>query len=253
MRWHALGDLWRYRDVWRQPPIRQAMRAERDKEIADMVPVVVFIAVLVAVLIFVVLPNGVGEQAVEVLRRLWPWWVVQAAPLICALAWAALNAPGIALKLTECEARGEFSGGVADAADDMRSASVLAARLCVPIIVAHAAACLACTVLQIGFTLVLGLVMDMVWAVGDFHAMADVVFARVSPLAWLRALFQAWGLGLVCATVAVLCAWPGTQTARRGLDSHRLGLRVMLVSAVACVLTAVALNGLTALLGLSLV
>ena len=108
--------------------------------------------------------------------------------------------------------------------------------------------CLVCTVLWIAFTLGLGLLADLVWAVGDVRALAAVV-TEVSPLAWLQALLAAWVLGLVCTLAAVLYAWPGTQITQRGLDAHRLGLRAMMIAAVACVVASVAFNWIATVLG----
>lgn len=245
VRWHAMHELWLYRHYWRLPHARQAMRAERDNEIAEMVPIVLFTAVLAAVLLFLVLPSNVGEQATEVLTRLWPWCVVHVAPLLSALTLALLNAPSIALQLTEHEAAGEFNG---PPSDDARTRSALAAHLCVPLVMAHATVCMVCTVLLISFTMGLGLLADLVWAVGDVRALAAVV-TEVSPLAWFQALLEAWVLGLVCTLAAVLYAWPGTQITQRGLDSHRLGLRAMLVAAVACVVATVAFHWMATVLG----
>jgi hypothetical protein len=246
VRWRALHELWLYRHYWRLPHARQAMRAERDNEIAEMVPIVLLTAVLAAALLFLVLPSNVGEQATEVLSRVWPWCVVHVAPLFSALTLAMLNAPSIALQLTEREAAGEFEG---QQPGDVRTRSALAAHLCVPLTMAHATVCLVCTVLLTVFTMGLGLLADLVWAVGDVRALAEVVFTQVSPLAWLQAMLSAWVLGLVCTLAAVVYAWPGTQITQRGLDSHRLGLRAMMVSAVACVLATVAFNWTATVLG----
>ena len=177
-------------------------------------------------------------------------WVVQIAPMLCALTMAMLNAPGIALQLTEREAAGEFTG--ADPRD-LRTRSALAAHLCVPLIVAHAAVCVACTFLVVLFVLALGLLAQLVLAVGDVRNVADLVFARVSPVMWLHTALSAWGLGLVCVLSAVVYAWPGTQITQRGLDAHRLGLRAMMVSAIACVVAGLAFNWVAVLLGWSAV
>lgn len=246
VRWRALRELWLYRNYWRIPGPRAAMRRERDNELAETMPLMLLLAFMAAVLMFVVLPSSLGEQAPEALARLWPLWVVQVAPMLCALTMALLNAPSIALQLTERQNAGEFAG--ADPADVL-TRSALAAHLCVPLVVAHAAVCTACTVLVVLFTLVFGLVAEMVLAVGDARAIAAVVFTQVPPLGWLHALFSAWALGLICVLAAVVYAWPGTQTTQRGLDAHRLGLRAMMVSAMACVGAGLAHNWAAALLG----
>lgn len=250
VRWRALRELWWYRSYWRLPRARTAMRLERDTELAEMVPLLLLVALMVAALMFVVLPQKLGEQATEALSTLWPIWVVQIAPMLCALTMAMLNAPGIALQLTEREAAGEFTG--ADPRD-LRTRSALAAHLCVPLIVAHAAVCVACTFLVVLFVLALGLLAQLVLAVGDVRNVADLVFARVSPVMWLHTALSAWGLGLVCVLSAVVYAWPGTQITQRGLDAHRLGLRAMMVSAIACVVAGLAFNWVAVLLGWSAV
>ncbi len=246
VRWRALQELWWYRSYWRLPTARAAMRLERDNELADMAPVLLLLALMVAVAMFVVLPNTLGEQATEALGTLWPLWVVQASPMLCALTMAMLNAPGIALRLTEREAAGEFTG---EDPTDVRTRSALAAHLCVPLIIAHTVVCVACHFLLVLFVLVFGLLASLVLAVGDLRAVADLVFARVSPFMWLHATLNAWGLGLVCVVAAVVYAWPGTQVTQRGLDVHRLGLRAMMVSALACVGAGLAFNWLAVLLG----
>jgi hypothetical protein len=246
VRWRALRELWWYRSYWRLPSARTAMRLERDTELAAMAPILLLIALMVAALMFVVLPQKLGEQATEALSTLWPIWVIHIAPMLCALTMAMLNAPGIALQLTEREAAGEFTG--ADSRD-LRTRSALAAHLCVPLIVAHAAVCVACTFLVVFFVLVFGLLAQLVLAVGDIRNVADLVFARISPLAWLHTALSAWALGLVCVLSAVVYAWPGTQITQRGLDAHRLGLRAMMVSAIACVVAGVAFNWVAVLLG----
>ncbi|MEY2954103.1 MAG: hypothetical protein RLZZ401_2190 [Pseudomonadota bacterium] len=245
VRWCALQELWLYRSYWRLPEARRAMRAERDAELAETVPVLLLLALLVATLLFVLLPSTLGEQATGALALLWPVWVVQVAPLLCALLLALLNAPGIALQLTEREAAGEFAG-------DPRTRSALAARHCVPLIVAHTVVCVASLVLLVLLVLVLGLLAQAVLALGDVRASAAIVLTRVDPVHWLRALFNAGVLGLACVGVAVVYAWPGTQITQRGLDVHRLGLRAMLLSAAASVAAAIAVNGLATLLGWSL-
>jgi hypothetical protein len=211
--------------------------------------VLLLLSLMAGLMLFVVLPSNLGEQATEALTQLWPLWVVQVAPMLCALTMALLNAPDIALQLTEREANGQFNGvDVTDPAH-ARTRSGLAARQCVPVIIAHATVCAACTMLVSAFTLVFGLVAELVLAVGDIKAVAAVVFVQVSPTMWLHSLFSGWALGLICAAVAAVYAWPGTQIMQRGLDAHRLGVRAMMVSAVACVLSGVVFNWVSTQLG----
>lgn len=248
VRWRALRELWLYRNYWRIPVARVAMRLERDNELAELTPVLLLLALMVGSMMFVVLPQTLGEQAVEALATLWPLWVVQVAPMVCALTMALLNAPGIALRLTEREAEGAFTG--ADPADVL-TRSALAAHQCVPLIMAHTAVCFAGTFLLVFFTLVFGLLAEVVLAVGDVRTVADVVFARVSPSMWLHTAISGWVLGMVGVVAVVVYAWPGTQIAHRGLDVHRLGLRAMMVSALACVGAGGAINWVSSLLGWS--
>lgn len=241
VRWQALGDLWAYRHCWRVPAARQAMRAERDTEMAETMPFVLVLALLLGIALFVVLPASLGEQAASVLARLWPAMVSLGAPLGCALMMALLNAPGIALRLTECEAAGEFAGTPA-----IRSAK--SAYRCVPMLVAHSVVCMACTVLLLLFVMVMGLTAELVMDIGDVASNASIVLSKVKPYQWLLGLLNAGLLGWCCVLASVVYAWPGTQLAQRGLDAHRLGLRAMLVSTLACVAAGLGMLWLQALL-----
>jgi hypothetical protein len=265
LRWQVLRTLWLHRYRWRVQPGLASLRTERDHELADTVPIVALIALMVALLLFIVLPNVLGEQSTELLGVLWPFWVVQVAPMLCALLLALLNAPNIALELTERELAGDFNGPTSPESPASASAApgdaartkalhnatrnALAAHRCVPLVMAHAMVCVACTVLVVAFSMLLGLGAQTVLAVGDVRATAAVIFTAVSPLAWLRTVFNGWALGLVCTLAAVVYAWPGTQHATRALDIHRLGVRTMLVSAVACVLAGLAFNWVAGVLG----
>jgi hypothetical protein len=47
----------------------------------------------------------------------------------------------------------------------------------------------------------------------------------------------------------MLYAWPGTQNTAASVDAHRLGLRAMMISSVAVVVTLLAVNWFINLLG----
>lgn len=243
LRWFALRELWWYRASWLIPSARRIMQQERNHELAEMVPILVGLGLVAGAAIFVVLPSSLQEQSSSILNTLWPLWVVQVVPMICAQAMAMQNAPSIAMRLTEAELEGDF-----DMHDIVRHSSQ-AAVAAVPLIMAHAAVCAASAALLVMFTLGFGLLAGLVLAVGDLRTTIDIVFARVPPLVWLRAAFSAWLLGGVCVTAAVVYAWPGTQQAHSGIGAHRLGLRAMLSASVACALTGSFMNWVAGLLG----
>jgi hypothetical protein len=243
LRWFALRELWWYRTCWRMPAARSMMQAERNSELREMLPILVVIGLMAGVVIFVVLPSSLQEQSSSILDTLWPLWVVQVVPMICAQAMAMQNAPQIAMHLTEAEHQGSFDP------QDIKRHSAQAAHAAVPLIVAHAAVCAASAALLVVFTLGFGLLAGLVLAVGDLHTTVDIVFARVPPLVWLRVAFSAWLLGAVCVTAAVVYAWPGTQQSHSGMDAHRLGLRAMLSASIACGLTGSLMNWVAGLLG----
>ncbi len=243
LRWFALGELWWYRASWRIPAARATMQRERSNEMREMLPILVVLGLLAGITIFVALPSALQEQSSTILATLWPIWVVQIAPMICAQAMAMQNSPSIAIRLTEAELQGDF-----DMQDIVRH-STQAAHATVPLIVAHAAVCAASACLLVLFTLCFGLLAGLVLAVGDLRTTIDIVFARVPPLVWLRAAFSAWLLGGVCVTAAVLYAWPGTQQAHSGMGAHRMGMRAMLVSSAACAGTGMFMNWVAGLLG----
>jgi hypothetical protein len=241
-RWMGLRELWFYRSYWRLPQGRNAMERERDKEMAEVMPVLLVIALVAGVLIFEVMPSALVDQNASVLATMWPVWVVQVAPMICAQMLAMQNAPDIALAMTERASRGGYS-----TSPRMRAAQ--AAHTAVPTIMAHATVCAAAACLLVMFTLVFGLIAGLVMDEGDLRGSMDIVFNRVSPLLWIRAFFQAWVLGGVCVTAAVLFAWPGTQVSGKGVDAHRLGLRAMLASSAACAVAGLSMNWVANLFG----
>jgi hypothetical protein len=243
LRWFALGELWWYRACWRLPMARGIMRRERDYEMRQMLPILVVLGIVAGVTIFVVLPSTLQEQSATLLSSLWPLWVVQVVPMICAQAMAMQNAPNIAIRLTEAELQGDFD------MQDIVKHSAQAAHAAVPLIFAHAAVAAASACLLVLFTLCFGLLAALVLAVGDLRTTIDIVFARVPPLVWLRAAFSAWLLGGVCVTAAVLYAWPGTQQSHSGMGAHRMGLRAMLAASLSCAAAGSFMNWVAGLLG----
>jgi hypothetical protein len=243
LRWFALGELWWYRACWKLPVARRIMQRERSHEMREMLPILVVLSAVAGVAIFVVLPSTLQEQSSSVLASLWPLWVVQMAPMICAQAMAMQNAPAIAMRLTEAELQGDFD------MQDIARHSAQAAHAAVPLIAAHAAVAAASACLLVLFTLGFGLLAGLVLAVGDLRTTIDIVFARVPPLVWLRAAFSAWLLGAVCVTAAILYAWPGTQQSHSGIGAHRLGLRAMLAASLSCAAAGSFMNWVAGLLG----
>lgn len=106
LRWFALGELWWYRASWRIPAARATMQRERSNEMREMLPILVVLGLLAGITIFVALPSALQEQSSTILATLWPIWVVQIAPMICAQAMAMQNSPSIAIRLTEAELGG---------------------------------------------------------------------------------------------------------------------------------------------------
>jgi hypothetical protein len=243
LRWFALGELWWYRACWRLPVARGIMQRERSYEMREMLPILVVLGIVAGVTIFVVLPSTLQEQSATLLSSLWPLWVVQVVPMICAQAMAMQNAPNIAIRLTEAELQGDFD------MQDIAKHSAQAAHAAVPLIFAHATVAAASACLLVLFTLCFGLLAALVLAVGDLRTTIDIVFARVPPLVWLRAAFSAWLLGGVCVTAAVLYAWPGTQQSHSGMGAHRMGLRAMLVASLSCAVAGSFMNWVAGLLG----
>lgn len=228
-------ELWLHRDGWRLPLPRALMRRERSTMLSELMPAVMVIALMVGALLFVTLPSALGDSYMAALATLWPVWVVQAAPLAAAQVLAMQRAPTLALELSHRHGSGEF------AALGLLQASP-AAWPCVPLLAAHAAVTAAASFLLIGLTLVFGFMGALVLAVGDLRQSLDAVFVLVSPLDWLRSGIAAALYGLACSLAAMLYAWPGTQSSAAAVDAHRLGLRAMIVSSLAIIVTAVAFS-----------
>lgn len=235
VRGHALAQLWLHRSCWQLPLPRALMRRERDTQLADLMPAMLVIALMVGVLMFVTLPSTLGGSYSAALATLWPIWVIQAAPMAAAQVLAMQRAPTLALELSQRHASGEF-----EALALMQTSP--AAYPCVPLLAAHAAVTAAAGFLLITLTLLIGISAAFVMAVGDLGQSIDAVFTLVSPLDWFRSLVTAMVLGLACSLATMLYAWPGTQTGRAGVDAHRLGLHAMIVSSLTTIAAALTLN-----------
>ena len=244
VRWGALCGLWRYHGCWRLHAIRQRITNELGREITETMPIVLIVSLIAAILIFVVLPASLREQAETILANLWPIWVVQAAPMVCAQVLAMLNAPAMALRYVELHSENAFS-------DDGQTRDRQVAALALPQIFAHGFLCAACACLLVTFSLVFGILAELVLAVGDIRSVLTTILASTSPLAWLRSIGQAFVLGSVCALSAVLFAWPGSQTSSNAKDTHRIGVFAMIAASAACALAGLAMNWLAGLLGWS--
>lgn len=243
LRGTALLQLWAHRGQWRLPLPRALMQRERDILLAELIPAVMFIALMAGTLLFVTLASALQGTYQTALATLWPVWVIQAAPLAAAQLLAMRRSPTLALELSHRHARGEFE----TLAHFQASA---AAYPCVPMLVAHAWVAAAASFLIIALTLLAGFAGAFVFAVGDLRQTTNAVFSLVTPLGWLRSLFTALVLGLACSLAATLYAWPGTQTGTAaGVDAHRLGLRAMLLSSASVIAAALALNWLMNLFG----
>ena len=244
VRWAAACGLWRYHGCWRLPAIRHRIKNELLRELVETMPIVLIVSLIAAILIFIVLPASLREQAETILANLWPIYVVQAAPMVCAQILAMLNAPAMALRYTELHSEDAFSS---DSGHRDRQVAALA----LPQIFAHAFLCTACACLLVAFTLLFGILAEVVLAVGDIRSVLATILASTSPLAWLRSLGQALVLGAVCALSAVLFAWPGSQTSSNAKDTHRIGVFAMIAASAACALAGLAMNWVAGLLGWS--
>jgi len=225
-RLHALWALWCYRRSWRLPAGRSALRAERNREITELMPFVLLTAALGGVGLFVLLPLGLGGQAALVLQQVWPLILVFAAPWGCATLMAWLSAPHLALRLSEFAASGMRDEGVSPL-------STRAALYCVPLLLAHTLVCMAASALLLLFMLAIGLTANLVLHAGDLGDLASIAFSTPTPLQWLQTWCHAALLGMASMLGTVLYAWPGTQLVNKGLDAHRLGLRATLASMIA--------------------
>ncbi len=242
VRWNAARGLWRYSGCWRLPAIRRRIRRELHLELTETMPIVLLVALIAAIMIFIVLPASLRDQSETLLAALWPIWVVQAAPMVCALVLSLLNAPAVALQYVELTAQGRIP--TEPLARDRHVAA-----LAVPQVIAHGILCAACACLLVMFTLIFGILAELVLAVGDLRSVLSIILSSTSPLAWLRSIGQAAMLGAVCALSAVLFAWPGSQTSANAKDTHRIGILAIIAAATACALTGLGMNWVAGLLG----
>lgn len=242
VRWEAACGLWRYHGCWRLPLIRARLKAELYREVSETMPIVLILSLIAAVMIFIVLPASLREQAETILSSLWPIWVVQAAPMVCALVLCMLNAPAIALRYVELDAQGALP-------DLPRERDRRVAALAVPQVLAHALLCAACACLLVMFSLLFGILAELVLAVGDLRSVLTTILASTPPWALLRSIGQAAVLGAVCALASVLFAWPGSLRSASAKDTHRIGILAMIAAATACALTGLGLNWVAGLLG----
>lgn len=241
-RWQALGLLWCYRGVWLLPPSRAQLRAECHGELTETIPVIIVLALMAGIGLFVALPAALKEQTETVLATLWPIWVVQAAPMICAQSMAMQNAPAMALRSIAAQDRGDWGHALS-------MQSRCAARVAIPRMLSHAIVCMASACLLVMFTLLFGLLASLVLNIGDLRQMLDTAFASVSPWSWLRAALQASVLGAVCVLTSALLAWPGSWHAQDVHQAHKIGVRAMLIASASCALAGIGMNWVADLLG----
>jgi ABC-type transporter Mla maintaining outer membrane lipid asymmetry permease subunit MlaE len=242
-RLHALGQLWAALDNWRQPAPRALLRRERDAQLADLMPVLSLIALMVGIALFPTLAGTLGNNYPAALEGLWPLWATQAAPLIAVLALTARRLPGLALDLARRNADGEFAA-------QSRLGVSAATYPVLPWVLAQAWVTLAATSLLVIGSLLLGLLAGVIVNSGDPRLSFDLALDTLPPLLWLRALVTAWLLGALAAIAGLLVAWPGTEPARQALAMHRLGVRAMSAGVLASLVALPLLNALFHLLGM---
>lgn len=202
------------------------MRAERDREITEVMPFVMLTAALGGLGLFVLLPLSLGGEAALVLPQIWPLILAFAAPWGCATLMAWLSAPHLALRLSEFAA-------IDTQHESAPPLATRAALFCVPLLLAHTFVCMAACALLLLFMLVMGLAANLMLHAGDLADLASIAFSTPTPMQWLQAWCHAALLGMASMLGTVLYAWPGTQRVNKGLDAHRLGLGATLASMIA--------------------
>jgi ABC-type transporter Mla maintaining outer membrane lipid asymmetry permease subunit MlaE len=242
LRTAALHELWRCRGSWQLPLPRALMRRERDQVLAAMMPAVIVVAAVVGLVLFVTLPSTLADAYRSALAALWPAWVTQAAPLVAALLLALQRMPTLALELQRRQQQGEFEALA-------RMASCPSVYPCVPMLVAHAIAAAAASMLLTAISLLAGFAMALAVDVGDLRTTLEAVFTLVTPVDLLRCLCSGALLGLLCSLGTILYAWPGTQRATEGVDAHRLGVHATVISALVVIMAAIAFGTILAWLG----
>jgi hypothetical protein len=240
VRWQAFKSLWLHRSYWRLNEPNKLLRETRDTQLTEYMPLFILVAALLGMGIFILIPSVLPEQAASLTSVIWPVWVATAAPMVCAQVLALLVAPELALDLVHKHESGYFA--------TLNTAyGAPAGTPCVPWIVSLSAVCVVASFLVILFSVVIGLGLALMFSVGDVRATFDAVLQSAPPIKWIRAGASAMILGAIVGISAVLFAWPGTQTSNSNLDSHRLGLRVMLVCSISAALGGSLINWVASL------
>jgi ABC-type transporter Mla maintaining outer membrane lipid asymmetry permease subunit MlaE len=243
LRRDALGELWASRNDWRQPTPRALLQRERDAQLADLMPVVILIALLVGAVLFASLAGVLGDNYPTALASLWPLWATQAAPLAVVWLQAARRLPGLALDMARRQADGEFAA-------QSRLGIGAATYPGLPWLLAYAWVAAAAACLLVVLSLLLGLLAGFILATGDRALSLGIALDTLPPLTWLRTLISAWLLGAVCALAGLLVAWPGAETVQDGPTAHRLGVRAMSAGAAASLALLPVLNVVFGLIGM---
>jgi hypothetical protein len=215
------------------------MRDLRDQQLVECMPFILLTAALAGGLIFLLIPSVLPEQASSLTAVIWPIWVSAAAPMLCAQMMVLLVAPPLAMELAHKHASGYFQ--------TLNTAYGAPAGLpCISWIVALSAVCTVCSFVLIFFSLLIGLGLALLFAVGDVRTTLDAVLLSAPPVKWLRSGLAAIILGGIAGLSVVLYAWPGTQAAdnaaTNAAGAHRMSLRVMLVCSISVALSGSAIN-----------
>lgn len=239
VRWQALKALWLHRSYWRLNEPRRIMRELRDQQLVECMPFIALAAALSGGVMFLLIPSVLPEQAGGLSAVIWPIWVATAAPMVCAQMLVLLVAPPLAMELANKHASGYF--------DQLNTAYGAPAGMpCISWIVALSAVTVVSSFILIFLSLLVGLGLALLFAVGDVRATLDAVLLSAPPIKWIRSAASATILGAVAGLSVVLYAWPGTQAgasaANDAAGAHRMSLRVMLVCSISVALSGSALN-----------
>lgn len=240
VRWQAFRSLWLHRSYWRLSEPRHLLREMRDTQLAEFMPLFILVAALMGMGIFILIPAVLPEQSIALTSVVWPIWVATAAPMVCAQTLALLAAPELALDLVHKHESGYFT--LVNTAY-----GAPAGYPCISWIVGLSAVCVTASFLLVMFSLVIGLGLAFMFAVGDVRATLDAVLLSAPPIKWVRSGASAMILGAVVSLSTVLYAWPGTQASNSAVGAHRMGLRVMLVCSISAALTGSLINWIVGL------